>query len=1629
MRQRLAQSVLAVVMIGATTTATLAAPTGAATTQARLISVSGATTSTLAWHRSGVDVVALALARSSGSSSSSGTSIQLALPSGASVVAVGAANERTRASLPGQWHCSSGPLTTCRLDGAVAPSKFLAYVEVTNHWRTAPRASTLRIRARVDGARAVTLESSVSTQPTNIPTISLQRSATPVVAIGATGSVSYQVRDVGGAALATSAASPAIEVTKPIPTLATSWHVASASWRCQGSTPSALACSYQGPSVAVGAAAAPLTMTYRVARSVTSTRPTWVTWTAGLHVTGPFGVRLARPVPGRVEVVSGHEGTLAVRVGALGSQSVARGATRTVLVQQQASDGVASGLADTVVVPKGFSLLGEHHAGWTCPTGTGTLTCRHPGSIMTNAPVDLALSLRASANAPVGMALVAVLATALDGTVKNAGLAVLNVLGPRASSSTSPTPAPSPGSRPTTPTTAQVGVVSAVAAPSSAASSAPTRRAHVQAAVTRPLAPSSAPGPLTTCPTSMPTTLGPLSVSITSLTSGSAGCTGTVTLTMGSGLDLFSGLTLAGTVNYTDANNWYITLDATQSSITFFGATPSFAGTIYDTAGTFSGSLSIGVTGATLSSALSLSGSATLDIPSSSTIVASSAFTLTLTNGGATSPVTFPVSLSYTNASNWSVTVGANAQLAFGSISPVALAVSGTLSDASGALSGSLTATTTAPLTIVPSVTIAGTLSFAATSTSATFSGSVTLTSGALSLPVSFTYTDSTDWSAQLSVSGDSSGYTVAPNLTIPISSLSGTVTYGYFGSDFPSLEWSVTASLAPITLIANVATLSSVTLSITTCPAPTYQGQTTSSPCPTNATGTYVFLSGSLALSFPELASQTLTFSANVNLATGGFDLSASMPGPITVVAGVLSISSPSLEIAYNDPGFANPGSNLTLNGLGSAGGFSVLISATATLSFAGTTTTIPVSLVYDTAGLAVVADFSPSFALGSTGASINTVAFTTAAATMTINGLSTSVPANTFVLGGSIALPSFITTYLGLTSSPSVNVTVVYSSAANFSVTATFPESVSISASSEFSFSFGDLSLSVGVSPSQGPFVSLSESGTLSISGAAAGGTPQSVAITLALTYQSSGNQLLFSISGQGVGGAPMWSNAFGYPGLDINTMGFQAGISLSPPIPTPSFGFTASGVLPASITNDLGIGAGAPLPLSFTMNIAETSPCLAVSMGSDAPGAPTVIDIGSGVITASYATFVAAPSGCVVAGTTIAPGFAVGFNGTFLGTAITFNATLTVNPFNFSGTASVTGFSVGPFTMQNAFVSVTIGSSFSLSFSGGIAIGSNEISISGSISPTNLDLTGSATVNFGGFSLAMTVHAAKQTITFPSFWGFSPPPITEVVVNASATMSILGSTLAIQGAFTGAPGGGVEVSLIGSLDVSPGGYNLGNLNFTFQVSPQSQTLSASGSVNLGGILAGNLSGTFYHAGSTVGFNLSMAASFSLGAISGSGTFSVGNCTGSCTTTGPISATIGGSITWNGQTYSYGPTTVSPNFSFSFTSTGSVNLQSGVVDTGLVRYNAYFAGNYYLSVSSSSPYLAVSAGFRAQIQASGGTVQTHCTGNWDPTTWHCDTYVQWGGWTEIASVGVSMDTNGAFSATYGGVTYQVRV
>ncbi len=1616
----------------------IAAPAIGAATRVQIVSLRGAPLARVELHANGVDVVPVALVAPRATTGGP-TSLHLAVPHGFVVAALSSVDATNGRPTGGHWSCSAHDATTwCSLHhpGAAAPSSVIAYVELVNHLRAAPTSpERLSIRGSLDGAPANSLAVPVSVGPTNLPTLSLDRSMTPVVASGATGSVSFVVHDHAGA----SADAGAITVEDVLPPSVTSWRSNSPSWHCSGAPTSSPSCTYLD-AVDVGGSAAPLTLTYRVNGPALLRGRARVadSWSSSLVVTGPYGVKLRRSVPAQVAVTSSAEGSLHVQVTTVGTQSVARGATVSVAVTHQASDGVASGLTDTVIVPTGFTMLTEHIDGWSCPSGTGTLTCRHPAPVLTNAPFTLPVALRASATAPLGMAIVAVVSSARDGSMKNAGLAIVNVVGHPLSATSGATVAPTKPAIPAAPSTPAAPKVSvarrvlgSIGTLANATTSAGPRRAHVEAVTSAPTPSGDIASPHSiTCP-STSLTLDGFALPSSTWTNNTTSCSTTATITFGSGLSLFSGKSISVNVTYTDAADWTITIGAAQAGITFFGATPNFSGTVTDANGSVSGNLSLDfspLSPVSLGGGVTLTGSVALSTGggTSPTLSASANLSIGLVN----TDVAIPISVSYSDSTTWSVTAQSGT-ISFDppgtasnpSPTPVSIAVSGAVTDTSGTLSSTLTASTNGPVAIVPGVTLDGSLSLSLASgtTSAAFTGSATLTVGTLNLLVSFTYSGTQDWSANLTLANSSGSIALTSNFSIPLSSLSGTVTYGFAnGSDFPSVQWDVTASFSPVTLIAGVAELNSITLTIAnTCPTGG------ALPCPAANNDTYIAVSGNLALTFSPLSTQNLTFSAFYDLTTKAFDLAATMPGPITVVTNVLTISNPTFELSYNDPTFATPGSAVGLNGLGATSGFQLLVSGTVSLSFAGTSLNTTVSLVYDTNGLAVVADFTPSFDLGSTGASINTIAYVTSAATMTLNGISVNVPANTFVLGGSLSLPSFISTFLSQTSSISVYVT--YTSASDFSVNAVFPMSVPVSASSEFSFAFGDLSLSAGVSGGN-PFITLSESGTLTISGSAAGGSVQQVAVTLALGYQPSTSTLTFSIAGSGVNGAPAWQNAFGYPGLDITTIGIQAGVTLVAPIPLPSFGFTASGTLPASITSDLGIGTGQSVPLSFTMNISASSPCLAVAIGNPAPNAPTVVDIGSGVLTASYATFVAAPSGCTVAGTTVNPGFAIGFHGSFVGVAVTFDATLQVSPFTFSGSATVQGFAVGPFTLQDASVNVTIGTSFSLSFSGGIQVlgPSNQVQVQGSINSSgDVNLSGTANVTLSGFSMSMSVHA--RTFDF-NFFGFGAQKFTAVTANAS--LDVLGSTVSIAGNFGPATGGGVQATLTGNASFNPGGYNLGNLNFALTLSPQQQSLTVSGNVDLGGVFQGSLSGALNAVNGSVGFNLSVAASFQMGSqVAVSGTLSIGNCTGACTTLTSLGASVSGSFTWAGRTYSFASVSVAPSWSFAVSSSGYVNAQSGVINTGLVEYSASFVGNYYVSISSSSPYVSVSSAFNAEVQSRGGTVQTHCTGDWRPWTWHCDSYVAWGGWYNLVSVGASVDTNGVFSATYLGRTYTVQI
>ncbi|MDE2282723.1 MAG: hypothetical protein KGJ92_08150 [Actinomycetales bacterium] len=1583
-------------------------------------SLGGQHLSALSLHAGGVDVITVGLATSDAASALAPSSLSFALPAGSTLHALDVINEATGRPVSG-WRCTlSAHVRTCRLSASSGVANAIsdgvglaAYAEIVNAAESRATASTLGVTASLDGAATATTMVPVTMVPTNVPAISLRRAVTPVVSPHATASVEYAVTSGNVASPAGS-----ITIADPIPgALVSSWRSASPSWSCHAAPTSSPTCTYRAVTPA-GASTAPLVVTYRIATGHVSARTRWY---ATLEVTGPYGIRMSRAVPSEVQVASAAPSQLKVSVRTMGSQVVARGSRLTVAVIHQAADGVASGLTDQLIIPKGLTLVSAAGAGWHCPRGVNRVTCTHPSPVLTNQPFGFYATLAASSSAPVGMGIVAAVASARDGSARNASLAIVNVAASRAPSS--PT-SPATDSSPSVPAAATPTPSASVAsptdtsgparpslsttnpkadAPTATRSAAPARQPHADAAGTMSAAPDTTLQSHACTVTSLPSSLGGFSLSNAS--QDATTCDWSVTVTA-------SALAFATTLSYSDANDWSFSVSP-STTVSILGQSPTISGTVSDTSGTLSGSVTLALSNASVGGGVSLGGSLSATATSSGSATFSGTIQMSLD-----SSLSLSADLSYSDASNWSATLS-NATLGFGG--GVTIAVSGSIANASGVVSGTLTAATTSPVTISSGVTLAGTLAFTYSSATSTpsFSGSVTLTAASMTLPVTFTYSDPQDWAATLAVATSNGTLTVASGFSVPISSLSGSVSEAA-----GILTWNVTASVSPIDLIPGVLSLGSMTLALgSNCPS------TGAYVCPSNADGVYVSFTGSATLNVsPIISNATLSVTAVYGAAGNQFDLAASLSGSIAVVPNVISIDYPTLQISYNDPAFTSSGPYVTLSpGDGTTGGFGFSISGAVTLSFVGQSLTMPVELTYVKGGFAVIASLSEtSFALGGTGASINVIAYTTVAATLTMDGTSTTVPADTFVLAGSLSLPTWLTTYLngvGITIG-SLSVVAQYTSASDFSITATLPMSIPIPVtSSDFIFTMGDLAFSAGVR-SGNAFLSVSESGTLEIAAAAADGTPQNVVITLALTGTTT--EIDFSITGSGVGTNPAWSNAFGYPGLDLNYLSIQAGISLTTLLP--SFGLSASGVLPASIMSDLGIGANANVPMSFTVNISASTPCLAVSIGTQ--GGPTVVDIGSGVLTASYATFVAAgPQGCTVGPTTIPGGFSIGFEGTFVGVAVSFNATLTVSPFAFTGEASVSGFSVGGFTLQGAYVKVVIDTapaSFSLTFNGGIQLGSaaNQVEVSGSISSNgNFNLSGTANVNLAGFSLAVTIHAIKTQIPFLGTY------VTFADVYGSATVNLLGSTLSLSAAFSASPSG-FTTQMSGSLNFAPDGFNLGTVNFNLSITPSAQSFTANATVNLGGVITGALSGTLRQTGGTIGFNFSVAANLNLGSsLSASGNLYIGNCTGTCTSTGPVSASLSGSLTWDGKTYSFSSVPVSASWSFTWTSSGSVNTQSGVLDTGLIAYRASFSGNYYLYISSTSPYLSVNAGFHATIQTAYGHIETRCSGTWyKPWTWHCNSWVAWGGWNNTVDVGASLNTNGQLSATYGGHTYEVN-
>jgi titin len=819
----------------------------------------------------------------------------------------------------------------------------------------------------------------------------------------------------------------------------------------------------------------------------------------------------------------------------------------------------------------------------------------------------------------------------------------------------------------------------------------------------------------------------------------------------GTGVLSLGGTTLNLSGSYTSATNW--TFNA-NGSVTLFGATVTATGTVTKTSSSTTGSYTMTMGTVTVVSGMTVNSLTMTWSPSTGLTGAG-----TLTIAGTAVNLTG----SYTNSNNWSFTVSGNISL-FGAN----IAATGTVTKSNGTTTGSYTMTV-GNLSLVSGISATGLVMTWSTGNGLTGTGTIDFSDFAVAFSVQ--YTDSSNWTLNATSSGSGS-IPIIPGVTISGASFTGTVTKV---SGTVSLNLSV--SFSSLTLIANLVSLQNATFSISnSCPT-TF----TSTLCPSGNTS-YLSATGTLQMNLGTgLGTQNVAMSAVYGIQSKGFELSAGF-SDITIVSGLLKVTSPTISLSYGRSKTVSTGT-ITGIGDGTKNGYTLSISGDVALSMPGFSQSISVKLTYGTNAVGgynfvLNGDLVDVGTIGETGAAVADLVYSSAAMSLSLNGLQVTVPANTLVLGGKFVLPAWLAKYLGHTVE-SVALYATYTNPTSYSITGAFQLNLPIpTGSSSFKFSITSFSVSLAQSV-LGYTQSLNATGTFTVSGSAGNAV---IDITLGLSYQDSTETITGSITASASQGY-LWSDAFGMPGVQLQAFAIQVGIELATsPIPLPSLGLAANLVINGTTAKVLGITQGTPI--FALVNISATNPAMVIRIGVQ--GGPTAINIAN-VLTATYAELYLAPDGCTVGTYVIQPGFSFYFDGTILGVPLTVQAKITINGDNVNLDASV---AVGAFNVTNsinfdgAVWTIAVDKdSAAFGFSGSGTIFGVTVLFSGE---TKYDLTtgkvlasykGSVSdFNLYGFSLK-NVSLTMDTV-------FDPQNKTaSISISGTGSMTILGAELKIE------------------------------------------------------------------------------------------------------------------------------------------------------------------------------------------------------------------------------------------------------
>ena len=940
------------------------------------------------------------------------------------------------------------------------------------------------------------------------------------------------------------------------------------------------------------------------------------------------------------------------------------------------------------------------------------------------------------------------------------------------------------------------------------------------------------------------------------------------------------GSSLAVSGSYTNTSTWTFSANGSTS---IFGTTVAASGSIVSTSGTVSGSYTMSLNNLTVAAGMTING-LTMSWSPSGGLTGSGALVL----GG----TTLNLAGSYTNNSNWSFDANGSLSL-FGAT----VTASGTVSKSSGSMTGSYTMSM-GTVSIASGLSVSGmTMSW---SSANGLTGSGTIAVGSLQVTITASYTNSNNYTFT-ATTGGSGSITILPGVSISGAAFTGTIS-----KTSGTLNWNMSVSFASTTLISNLATLINPVFTISNfCPE-----SLSASQCPTGNTQ-YFSATGTLRMNLGTgLGSQDVALTGVYGVQSGGFELAATFSN-FTVISGILTVSSPTIALSYNRGKTVSTGS-IGGVGDGTVSGYTISISGTVDLDIPGFSQSVPVLLTYRPAGtgfdFTLTSDFPSVGTLGSTGAALASLVYTSASTSISLNGLNVTVPANTLVFGGEFVLPDWMATYLGGTLQ-NVALYATYTNSSSYSVSGVFQTNLPLpTGSPDFSFSITSFSVSLSMS-TLGYKQSVAATGTFTISGSAGNAV---IDISLGMGYQLATQEITGSITASATQGY-LWNDAFGLPGVNLQAFAIQVGIVLgTTPIPLPSLGLAADIVITGSLASNLGIVSGTPI--SAVLNLSATNPCLDVQIGT--PGGPVAISIGGGLITATYAHLLLAPDGCTVGTYVVQPGYQYDFVGSFFGVSIEQSMRVTINPtdpqqIDFYGVTKIGAFNIDGFlNFSGAEVTVAYTpTSFFCGFSGEATILGTSVLMAGSVSYDQIELSSTLSLtasissfNVYGFPLRDLTLGVEYTQT-PDDVSFS--------LSAAGTMSILGNLIPFDSST-----GTISTSGFGTASFAPqtGASVSGQVNFTFaNGTVDSISIQVATGINVGSVLSINGQFSLFASTSSGAFVLSATGqvnvgTFSMGIIScpnnqpGLTITNTGfNLCAATLTTSFFSATISGAYYWS--------------------------------------------------------------------------------------------------------------------------------